>query len=52
MNLSRLRLNCLERKISDSYQRDKPFTAQLPVFYELVAKYHTLRVQYEKEQNK
>lgn len=52
MNLSRLRLDCLERKISDSYQSDKPFTAQLPVFYELVAQYHHLRLQYEREAKK
>lgn len=52
MNLRSLSLDCLERKISDCYQRDKPFTHQLPVFYTLVAKYHTLRVEYEREQKK
>lgn len=39
----------LELLIKDSYQSDKPYTAQLPVFYELVAQYHQLRLQYERE---
>lgn len=43
------KLDRLELLINDTYQSDKPYTAQLPVFYELVAKYHQLRVQYDRE---
>lgn len=50
--LARLSLESLERKISDSYQRDKPFTHQLPVFYRLVAEYHERRLLYDRENKK